>query len=155
MTPSAEPCPESTATAIQMLRYAQTYHRSALCLLAEARDGDAIARAPGRFCAVHAIELYLDAFLSALGESPARLRAHGHDLRMRAALAMDLGLSLRGKTRLHLIRLTLDREYLALRYGPNRAASLSELNRLTATLAEIARKVQEFPATAPSRKVAA
>ncbi len=150
MTASAAPCPGFTATADEMLRFAETYHRSALRLLEESRGGDAIACAPGRFCAVHAIELYLDAFLRALGESPGRLRAQGHDLRMRAALAMERGLALRAKTRLHLIRLTLDREYLVLRYGPDRASSVSELNRLTATLAEIARKVREVSATPPA-----
>lgn len=150
MTASAAPYPGSTATADEMLRLAETYHLSALRLLDEARGGDAIARAPGRFCAVHAIELYLDAFLRALGESPCRLRAHGHDLRMRAALAMDHGLALRAKTRLHLIRLTLDREYLMLRYGPDRAASVCELNRLTATLAEVARKVRHLAVPPPA-----
>ena len=143
MTSSAAPYPGSTASSDEMLRFAETYHRSALRLLEEARGGDAIARAPGRFCALHAIELYLDAYLRSLGESPCRLRAHGHDLRMRAALAMDQGLALRAKTRLHLIQLTIDREYLVLRYGPDRAASVSEVNRLTATLAEIGRKVRE------------
>jgi hypothetical protein len=108
---------------------------------------------------VHAIELYLDAFLRGVGESPCRLRAHGHDLRMRAALAMDRGLALRAKTRTHLIRLTVDREYIVLRYGPDRAASVSDLNRLLASLGEIARKVRELtadpPGPAPDRHAAA
>lgn len=150
MKSNAAPHPGPTASSDEMLRLAETYHRSALRLLEEARGKEPIARAPGRFCALHAIELYLDAFLRSLGESPCRLRAHGHDLRMRAALAMDRGLALRTKTRLHLIRLTVDREYLALRYGPDRAASVSDLNRLTATLAEIGRKVREA-ASAPAR----
>lgn len=152
MTSSAAPYPGSTASSDDVLRFAETYHHSALRLLEEARGGDAIARAPGRFCALHAIELYLDAYLRSVGESPCRLRAHGHDLRMRAALAMDRGLALRAKTRHHLIQLTIDREYLVLRYGPDRASAVSELNRLTATLAEIARKVRNIPPDAAGER---
>ncbi len=149
MTASAAPYPGFTASADEMLRFADSYHRSALALLDGARGRDAIARAPGRYCAVHAIELYLVAFLRGLGESPGRLRAQGHDLRMLAALALEGGLALRDKTRQHLIRLTTDREYLVLRYGPDRVASVSELNRLTASLTEIAQKVRRAAAGAP------
>ncbi len=142
MTVFPDPDPATSASAADLLRLADSYHAAALALLGSAGAPDAAARAPARFCAVHAIELYLDAFLRGLGESPGRLRAHGHDLRLRAALAIDCGLALRRKTALHLIRLTRDREHLALRYGPSRAVQVCEINRLAASLEEIARKVR-------------
>jgi hypothetical protein len=156
MTGISDPYPGAGANAGDMLRYAGAYHAAALALLTAGRDGDPLARAPARFCAVHAIELYLDAFLRSLGESPCRLRAHHHNLVMRAALAIQHGLSLRRKTALHLVRLTADREYLVLRYGPERCAAVCELNRLTASLEEIARKVRQAaePASCDGRDAA-
>lgn len=109
--------------------------------------------APARFLALHAIELYLDAFLRGLGESPGRLRAHGHDLRLRAALAVDGGLALRRKTVLHLCQLTRDRAHSALRYGPARMAEPCEMNRLRGSLDEVAAKVRA--ALAPASGAAA
>jgi hypothetical protein len=126
----------------EILRLADAWREAALTLTAAGGTSDAEARAPARFCALHAIELYLDAFLRHLGESPGRLRAHGHDLRLRAALAIAAGLNLRRKTALHLAQLTMEREYLALRYGPKRAPAACELNRLTASLDEIGREVR-------------
>jgi hypothetical protein len=70
------------------------------------------------------------------------VRGHLHNLTDRAAIARDRGLVLRKRTANHLVRMTEDREYLVSRYGPELSGSLSEINRLMATLAEIARKVQ-------------
>jgi hypothetical protein len=141
MTPSPFREQDLGADVGDLLRLASSWHAAAATLLGADPEGAADGRAPARFCALHAIELYLDAFLRGLGESPGRLRAHGHDLRLRAALAIDRGLALRRKTALHLVRLTLDRENLALRYGPTRAAEACELNRLRRSLDEVAAKV--------------
>ncbi|MBP7240465.1 hypothetical protein [Amaricoccus sp.] len=141
MTPSPFRDNDLGAGVDDLLRLAGSYHAAAEALLA-AGDADDASRVPARFCALHAIELYLDAFLRALGEPAGRLRAQGHDLRPRAALAIELGLEIRRKTALHLVRLTLDRENLALRYGPVRPLEPCELNRLRRTLDEIGRKVR-------------
>lgn len=55
--------------------------------------------------------------------------------------ALDAGLRLRAKTAKHLQTLSHNREYLVTRYGPELATSSSQLNRLTATLEEVAGKV--------------
>lgn len=159
MTPSPFRDQDIGVGAEELLLLARSYHAAATALFdgPPAAPGAASAAgtegAPARFCALHAIELYLDAFLRGLGESPGRLRAHGHDLRLRAALAIEGGLALRRKTALHLVRLTLDREHLALRYGPARPAEPCELNRLRRSLDEIAAKVRA--AVGPARDAAA
>lgn len=143
----------SAPGAAEVLRLATAYHAAAESLLAASGRAEAAEAAPARFLALHAIELYLDAFLRGLGESPGRLRAHGHDLRLRAALAIEGGLALRRKTALHLCQLTRDRAHAALRYGPARAAEPCELNRLRGSLDEIAAKVRA--ALAPANGAAA
>jgi len=131
---------DAAAPAGELLRLAEAYRMAARSLIV-AEAADAAATAPARFCALHALELYLDAFLRALGESPCRLKAHAHNLGMRAALAIARGLPLRRKTALHLVALTSGRGHLATRYGPVRPAAKCELNRLAATLEEVAAKV--------------
>ena len=148
--------PGSGAGPDDVLRFADAYRDAAMTVLGAARGGAAAERAPGRFCAIHAIELYLDAFLRRLDVSPCQLRAQGHDLSRRAAMAISRGLTLRRKTALHLVQLTREREYLVQRYGPERAAAVSELNRLTATLDEVARRVRAaFHDEAPTQRTAA
>jgi hypothetical protein len=143
---------ENSADPEELLRLADSYRDAALALLRGAPAADPAARAPAGFCAVHAIELYLDAFLRRLGESPSRLRAQGHDLSRRAALAIARGLDLRRKTALHLVRLTRERAHRAHRYAPERLAAACEVNRLLASLEEVARKVRDaIPGCAAGR----
>lgn len=96
-----------------------------------------------RLIAIHAVELYLNAFLLASGHSSASLRSLHHNLAARAKLAISLGLSLRKRTSTHLENLSDTREYLTSRYDPA-AATVSELNRVAASLTEIADKVTDF-----------
>jgi hypothetical protein len=132
--PVSDPAPGA-----ELLPLAEEYREAALTLLRRP-DGGGI-RGPGRFCALHAIELYLDAFLRRAGQPSGRLRLDSHNLGARAALAIQAGLALRRKTALHLVTLTRSREYLAARYRPGAVAEACELNRLAATLDEIAREV--------------
>ena len=90
--------------------------------------------------AVHAVELYLNALLLHAGVQAARIRGLQHDLGTRATLAMGLGLKLSPGTQTHLETLTDHREYIVARYGPEQRQNLSELNRLEATLEEVAVK---------------
>lgn len=141
-TVSVSPAAIAAAPAPAVLHLAQAYHDAALLLLEAGRDADAVARAPGRSCALHAMELYLDAFLRAAGETPCRLRLHGHDLGRRAALAIGRGLDLRRKTALHLVQVSRRRDHATARYGPACPDAICEINRLKASLGEIARKVR-------------
>ncbi len=57
---------------------------------------------------------------------------------------------LRKLTAAHLQTLSANREYLITRYGPELAASASQINRLTATLDEVAKKVTVSLTSAPA-----
>lgn len=110
-------------------------------LLQLARQGDPLSRAPFRLSAIHAIELYLNALLLAGGHDQVRIRGLRHDLAARIDLAVAGGLQLRKRTAAHLRTMTGNREYLVTRYGPEMTATISQVNRLTATLDELADKV--------------
>ena len=133
--------PGSEASAAEVCSLAAEYRLAAQSLLRSARKGKPLSRAPSRLCAIHAIELYLNAFFLHFGESPEQVRSRQHNLAERAQAALERGLILRKKTAEHLARMTRDREYLATRYGPELATSLSEVNRLMATLDEVGSKV--------------
>ena|SRR6478736_443364 len=132
--------PGETATAQQILMLAKEYRRAADALLQIGRKGHTPSRAPYRLVAIHAIELYLNALLLAAGHPSPTLRRLHHNLATRTELALTAKLKLRGRTTRHLQSLSQTREYLISRYDPNFSGA-SELNRLAATLAEVAEKV--------------
>jgi HEPN domain-containing protein len=132
--------PGETATARQIADLADSYRQAADALLSVGRRGDPLSRAPYRFVAIHAIELYLNALLLATGRESVDLRRMHHDLASRTQLAITTRLTLRKRTLAHLMALSERREYLTTRYDPV-ATETSELNRLAATLAEVAEKV--------------
>jgi hypothetical protein len=70
----------------------------------------------------------------------ARIRGLQHDFATRTELAIAGGLNLRRRTILYLRGLSETREYLITRYDPGLSAA-SQLNRLAATLEEVAEKV--------------
>ena len=131
--------PGDEATSQQVLELAHEYCRAAEALLPIGRRRNPLSRAPYRLVAIQAIELYLNAFLLARGQTAASLRAMGHDLERRGSLAAKAGLKLRKKTGAHLTKLAETREYLVSRYGPELTGRKSELNRLKATLDQVAR----------------
>lgn len=135
--------PGGTATPRQILNLAEEYRCAANALSGTGRPGQPLSRNPYRFVAIHAIELYLNAFLLAAGHPPDKLRRLQHDLAMRTRFALDARLPLRSRTAEHLARLSETREYLIIRYDPATRAG-SELNRLDATLTEVAEKVRRF-----------
>jgi hypothetical protein len=98
--------------------------------------------------AIHAVELYLNAFLLRHGHSPSQVRKLQHDLLARAELAIAGGLTLRKRTAEHLRSLSAGREYLVSRYAPELAETMSQINRLAATLDEVANKVSKAGAIA-------
>src|SRR3546814_17664079 len=90
---------------------------------------------------IHAIELYLNALLLHKGHAPAEIRGYQHDLAKRAGLAAAKALRLRQRTLHHLGSLSAGREYRATRCGHELGGNWNQLNRLTATLAEVRAKV--------------
>lgn len=133
--------PGSSASVEEIMQLADEYCRAAQTLLEGGRRGNPLSRAPFRLCAVHAIELYLNALLLHHGEKPGQIRGRKHDLAERARLALESGLKLRERTADHLIKMTETREYVVSRYGPEMSSTLSQINRLEATLNEVGKKV--------------
>lgn len=143
--------PGDSASVEQILRLAEEYRKAAHSLLTLGRRGDPLSRAPCRLSAIHAVELYLNALLLYKGHEPHCIRKMQHDLSARTKLALDGGLSLRKRTADHLSVLTGNREYLVTRYGPEMVSTISQINRLTATLDEVANKVTAMIKTQTAR----
>ena len=134
--------PGEEATPRQLVQLAAEWQRAAGLLWDARRRRAPLSLAPYRFVAIHAVELYLNAFLQAKGHAPKVVRGMQHNLAARTALAAEAGLKLRPKTRAHLKTMTGSREHLIARYGPEQIATASQLNRVGATLNEIAREVE-------------
>ena len=132
--------PGELASPELIAQLANEYRLAAAELAKTGRRGEPLSRAPFRMAAIHAIELYLNAFLAAAGHPAFEIRGMQHDLRARTELALAAKLHLRKRTVAHLKALSQRREYLLARYDPA-ASRASELNRLEATLAELAEKV--------------
>lgn len=133
--------PGTLATSAQILNLATEYRRAAHVLLEQRQGRSPLSLAPCRLSAIHAIELYLNALLLHFSRDPAMVRGLQHDLSARLELAIKGGLVLRKRTHLHLSTLHSNREYLIVRYSPEETATVSQMNRLMATLNEIATKV--------------
>lgn len=141
MTGHSTACyPGEAATAAEVVALADEYRIAAQLLVQNGRPGEPRSRAPFRMVAIHAVELYLNAFLLRSGRTAGQVRGLQHNLAARADLAVALGLVLRKRTREHLHTMSQSREFLVTRYVPS-GTSLSEINRLQATLAEVAQKV--------------
>ncbi|MGX5830619.1 hypothetical protein [Mesorhizobium sp. 43Arga] len=134
--------PGEEATAEQILRLASEFRNAAVSLQALHRKRNPLSLVPCRFAALHAIELYLNARLLLSGSDPKAVRGLQHDFAARTEKALISGLVLRKRTTHHLSQLTGNREYLVARYGPEMTTTLSQINRLMATLHEIATKVE-------------
>ncbi len=132
--------PGALATPRQVLSLAEEYRQAAHALLPTGRRRQPLSRAPYRLVAIHSLELHLNALLLATGHSTAKVRGLQHDFATRTELAIAAGLKLRTRTILHLKGLSETREYVLTRYDPALSAA-SQLNRLAATLEEVAEKV--------------
>lgn len=141
MSSDAKPYPGAQASPRELLQLAAEYHAAAELLATRGRRNEPISRAPYRLAAIHAVELYLNAFLLHSGLDHAQVRGLQHDLAARTDLSLERGLHLRKRTAAHLRAMTEAREYLASRYSPELWSTLSQLNRLSATMAEVADKV--------------
>ncbi|WP_317057491.1 hypothetical protein [Roseovarius rhodophyticola] len=137
--------PGSDACAAQILELAEAYYDAANALFDTAKKNGPLSYAPARLCSIHAIELFLNAFLRNRGESAESIRARMHNL---ADEEFVTKLILKKKTAKHLQEMTKRREYLISRYAPERASQHTELNRLTATLEEVRAKTNKYLAQA-------
>lgn len=125
-----------------VLSLADEYATAAARLLAESRGRKGLSRNPAHLCAIHAIELYLNAFLLHRSQPPDLVRGMFHSVDRKAELATSLGLTLSKRTALHLAEIAAAREYLVVRYAPTAPLEgLSPSDRLMATVGELAKKV--------------
>lgn len=152
MSDADNPYPGALAGSSEVLQLAREYHEAARLLATRGRRRQPVSRAPYRLAAIHAVELYLNAFLLHSGLGHGLVRGLQHDLAARTDLSLERGLQLRKRTATHLRTMTAAREYLASRYGPELSSSLSPLNRLSATLEEVAGKVVPIVSAAQARR---
>lgn len=132
--------PGDTASVHDILELAGHYRTAALMLGERTPRGKALSHIPRRFLALHSIELYLNAFLLAKGLEPKTIRGLQHDIGERSSRAIGAGLILRKRTARHLETLSSNREYLVTRYGPEMTTTLSQVNRVMATLEELSQR---------------
>jgi hypothetical protein len=118
-----------------------TQYQGAACKLGAGSSKSNVV--PQRLLALHAMELYLNAFLLAKGLAPATIRDFRHDLAERTRIASEAGLVLRRRTATHLATLSARNEYSVVRYAPELMSTLSQVNRVMATLDELSRKVRK------------
>ncbi len=137
--------PGDSASVGDILELAQQYKMAATVLGEHSPRGK--QHNPRRFLALHSIELHLNAFLLAKGLDSKAIRGLKHNIGERSRMAMDAGLILRRRTAEHLATLTSNREYLVIRYGPEMTATLTQVNRVMATLEELSKKVTKICTT--------
>lgn len=141
--------PGDHASPYDINRLADFYRDAAHRSSGSIQMGDPLSAGPMRLLAIHSIELNLSAYLLLQGSTWSAIRKMGHDLVARLECAMGNGLVLRQRTAAHIRAIARDREYLVARYGPDCLSTASQLNRLLATLEEVARKVSQAVADAP------
>lgn len=146
---TAEPYPGDDASPYAMNRLADFYRDAAHRSSGSIQIGDPLSAGPMRLLAIHSIELNLSAYLLLHGVTWAAIRKMGHDLEARSERAKDKGLVLRERTVAHIRAIARGREYLVARYGADCLSTASQMNRLLATLEEVARKVSLAIADAP------
>jgi hypothetical protein len=135
--------PGGVASPKELLALADEFKRIAELAREAGCKGHPLSRAPYRLLAIHAVELYLNAFLVDAGEPHDRVRGLQHNFTKRLEFVRSHRLILTNKTQRHLESLTNTREYLTSRYDP-RASAVSHLNRLEATVDEVAEKVHKI-----------
>lgn len=138
---TASPYPGDDASPYEMNRLADFYRDAAYRSLDSIIRGDPLTAGPARLLAIHSIELNLSAYLLLHDVPWSVIRRMGHDLVARLECAQAKGLIVRVRTAAHIRVIARDREYLVARYGPECLAAASQMNRLLATLEEVARRV--------------
>jgi hypothetical protein len=145
--------PGATSRPEELMALAAQYQLAATEAIKICKRGHNISVAPFRLLCIHAIELYLNAFLLHCGEPASAVRGLQHNLAAYLALLDKYKLVLRTKTRCHLADISANREYLVSRYAPD-VTTLSQINRLQATLTEVETKVRTRLTPASQAKTA-
>lgn len=135
--------PGHGATVPELLSLADEYRAAAELLHSDPRFRRPNSSAPFRLLAIHAIELYLNAFLLERGHAQKGIRGLQHNLAKRADLAGAAGLVLTRKSANDLQRMVDDRAYLSVRYEWQKNSGLPPVNRLEATMKEVSDKVSK------------
>ena len=130
--------PGAAATPELLVELANQYRIAAMCTAHMGKPRNPLSRAPTRWLAIHAMELYLNTFLLTRGIDPIEIRKLQHDLAARAEMAKASGLVLRKKAFQSLLTISQTREYLVTRYSAEMTVNLTEINRLMATLDQLA-----------------
>lgn len=134
--------PGALAPPDQILRLAESYAEAARRLYAAPKPRTGLWHAPFRLCALHSIELYINAFLRFRGTAPDCVRARLHDCwHAEFATVLDL----RAGTRRHLQTILEHRDYLCVRYAPETARDWVPVNRVHASLSDIMAKSRLIP----------
>lgn len=139
--------PGEAASPLSIRQLADEYRTAAHSLFAQRRKRKPLSLAPCRLSAIHAVELYLNAFLLYRGRDASSVRGLQHNLAAHADLAKEAGLVLKKLTTRHLHAINTNREYLVSRYSPELTATHSNISRLLATLDEVGNKVTKAVAT--------
>lgn len=141
-----QPEPATPPTAQELASLARSFSEATDKLLGLCKKRQPLTHAPYRFAAIHAIELYLTAYLQLNNHEPKTIRKLQHNLEHRTDRATEAGLKLRKRTIAHLRELTSTREYVETRYQPTAMKNLTQPNRLIATLKDVEDKVMKVVA---------
>jgi hypothetical protein len=136
--------PGGSAQPHEIQQLADEYKEAVVLLRDRGHRHSPLSWAPCRQTAIHAIELYLNALLLSTNHDASCVRGFQHNLAPRVEAAIIVGLKLRKRTELHLRDMSSSREYLIARYAPEMISTLSQINRLMATLDEVAVKVAKL-----------
>jgi hypothetical protein len=134
--------PGDDPTISTLLGLADEFHTAAMSLIGKEDPYRLTLFAPARLCVLQAIELYLNTFLRFEGMPAQEVRAFQHRMIPRAEAARAHGLILKVKTLTTLAALEDSREYLLVRYAPEKRGALSQLPRLFSALDDVTRKVR-------------
>lgn len=138
-----------SASSRTVLRLAEQYKEAAVRLSEVTSKSNHI---PQRLLALHSMELFLNALLLAKGVDHETIRALEHDLAERMRMASQAGLVLRKRTEAHLTSLSSCREYHVIRYAPELTGTISQVNRVMATLDELSQKVRKILKSRPCNR---
>lgn len=142
-TPAEPPKDMAATTPKELLELAKSYSKASMTYLSAEKSKASLANAPYHFAALHAIELYLTAYLQLNSHEPKDIRDLQHNLEARTEHATKAGLILRKRTVRHLRKLTSSREYVEARYHPAALKNLSQRTQLLATLNDVKDKVEK------------
>lgn len=145
MTASSKPNPAAPdvppSSHRELIELAASYAEAAEKLKELWKKGVPLSQAPFRFVAIHAIELYLNAYLETNDHDPKEIRGLQHDLQKKTNCAMADGLKLKLRTVKYLGKLTANADYTCARYKPASLKQPAPPSQLLAAMNDVKDKV--------------